>query len=993
MENIHERRIRKQTSCRWGASIMKKNILYLGIVLLVSITCNSVYGQHRGAAFEMEGGDTVSIDINQYFSATTEIMPFGDSDVKVYGLSLDASVALNGPQSLVRFILVDKNFKEYLVYETYELLESSDVFDVEGTSEETAILNGVKMQSLRVEVEDATVLLSSLTYSTKIDPGTDVETIQKLKRKAQNEEKIALINQQIKAKGLHWLAGSTNVSEMSYSDRMQLYGGSKFPPAIEFYAGGAMSFGETEEVPVAASPMIDEWDWRNRHGKDWVSPVTNQGNCGSCWAFAAVGATEAMTNLYFNQQLNLDLSEQDVLSCSGAGSCSGGYPAYAIDYISSAGIVGEGAFPYAAHDLSCSDKDPNPSEKIKAGGRMNWWTGYPNTEDGLKQMIIERGPLAGTVENWSHAMTLVGYKVIQEGDYIHYANGQKVYDDYWRTISAGDPLIGKTVWTFKNSWGSGWGDNGYAYFEVPLSQLYAYAVKTPITSLIRSRDVIYEDNDGDGYYWWGLSSKPAECPGPDQADGDDSDPTKGPLDQYGYCIPLVEDTTAPTPNPMTWAVPPHATGEDSIAMTATTAQDTSSVEYYFACISDGAHDSGWQASPTYEDIGLESETTYTYTVTARDRSVNQNQTDASAPAWAITDPVNYDDPPYSDIRVQGLVSGSYADTYFSDNQYEAIQEVVQGHRIKGYSSLEHKWLFDIDGGIEVIFFIEAWHSASADGDDFTFAYSTDGANFTDLLTVTKTADGDALMSTAMPVGISGTVYIRVTDTDSTSRNIENDTLYVDQMFIRSNPGLPDDTAPKPDPMTWETAPYATGSNSISMTATTAQDTSGVEYYFACISDGGHDSGWQASPTYEDTGLEAKTTYSYTVKAHDLSTNQNATAESVSASATTDDIATATDCHVEAIDCGTIAGQRPKVRGQVMVTIFDDLGQPVEGAAVEGTFTGNFGETLTATTDSSGVAVFTTTTDYKKPSYTFTVNNVVDTLPYDPSDNVETSDSY
>lgn len=972
---------------------MRKTALVLSIFSFVLIACNLAYGQNRGKAFEMEGENTVTVDINQTFSITTEITPFGDSDVKVYGLSLDATVKLNGSQSLVRFILIDKNFKEYLVYETYELLESFLSFNVDGIGEETVILNGVKMHALRVEVEDATVTLNSLTYSTKIAPGTNFEKIKKLKKQAQDEEKIALINQHIKAKGLHWLAGSTSVSEMSYSDRMQLYGGSKFPPAIEFYAGGVMSFEDTGEDPVTASLMIDEWDWRNRHGKNWVTPVTNQGQCGSCWAFAAVGATEAMTNLYFNQPLNLNLSEQDVLSCSGAGSCNGGYTSYAIDYISSTGIVDEAAFPYTASNLSCSYKSTTPTEKIKAGGRLNWLSAYPYTEDGMKQMIIGRGPLAGTVQGWSHAMTLVGYKVIKEGDSIYYANGEKVYDSYWVSISAGDSLIGKTVWTFKNSWGGSWGDSGYAYFEIPLSQLYAYAVKTPMISLVQSLEVFYEDYDGDGYYWWGLGSKPAECPGPDQPDGDDSDPTKGPLDQYGYCIPLTEDTTAPTPNPMTWDVPPHATGDDSIAMTATTAQDASGVEYFFDCVAGGGHDSGWQVSPTYEDTGLEAETSYSYTVAARDTSINHNQTAASAPGSAITEPVNYNDLAYSEIRVQGLVSGSYADTFYSDNQYEAIQEVVQGHRIKGFSSLEHKWLFDIDGGPEVIFFIEAWHSASIDIDDFIFAYSTDGVNFTNLLTVTKTADDNALMSAALPAGISGTVYIRVTDTNSTSGSIQNDTLYVDRIFIHSNPGLPDNTAPNPSPMTWAVEPVATSSSSIAMTATTATDDSGVEYYFTCVSGGGHDSGWQASPIYKDTGLLANTTYTYTVKAHDLSSSHNETIESIPISATTHNAPVATDCHVEAIDCTTITGQRPNVRGQVMVTIYDDLGQPVEGAAVTGIFTGDFSESLTASTDSSGVAVFTTTTDYKKPSYTFTVNNVVHSLPYDLSDNVETFDSY
>ena len=86
----------------------------------------------------------------------------------------------------------------------------------------------------------------------------------------------------------------------------------------------------------------------------------------------------------------------------------------------------------------------------------------------------------------------------------------------------------------------------------------------------------------------------------------------------------------------------------------------------------------------------------------------------------------------------------------------------------------------------------------------------------------------------------------------------------------------DSTPPSPDPITWEQAPASTSYTTISMTATTAADASGVAYYFECTSGDGHDSGWQDSPTYEDTGLIPGTTYSYRVKACDKSSAYNET---------------------------------------------------------------------------------------------------------------------
>jgi len=100
----------------------------------------------------------------------------------------------------------------------------------------------------------------------------------------------------------------------------------------------------------------------------------------------------------------------------------------------------------------------------------------------------------------------------------------------------------------------------------------------------------------------------------------------------------------------------------------------------------------------------------------------------------------------------------------------------------------------------------------------------------------------------------------------------------------------DTTPPSPSQMTWQSPPSATGTSAISMTAVTASDDSGyVEYFFDSVSGGAGrtDSGWQTSPSYTDSGLQANTTYSYTVRARDAAGNMNNI--SVTTSATTDAI--------------------------------------------------------------------------------------------------------
>jgi hypothetical protein len=96
------------------------------------------------------------------------------------------------------------------------------------------------------------------------------------------------------------------------------------------------------------------------------------------------------------------------------------------------------------------------------------------------------------------------------------------------------------------------------------------------------------------------------------------------------------DIDFPTPDPMSWVIPPHPVSSTSISMTATAALDRSGIEYYFTCTLGGGHDSGWQDSPTYVDTGLEPNTVYRYIVTARDENPNHNTTASSQPSLART---------------------------------------------------------------------------------------------------------------------------------------------------------------------------------------------------------------------------------------------------------------------------------------------------------------------------------------------------------------------
>jgi len=110
-----------------------------------------------------------------------------------------------------------------------------------------------------------------------------------------------------------------------------------------------------------------------------------------------------------------------------------------------------------------------------------------------------------------------------------------------------------------------------------------------------------------------------------------------------------EDTTPPTPDPMTWISYPATTGSSTITMTASTATDADSppVQYYFECTNDGSKSSGWQSSSTYVASGLTPSTLYSFRVKARDSYTTPNETGWSSTQSATTGP------PGTDIEILG----------------------------------------------------------------------------------------------------------------------------------------------------------------------------------------------------------------------------------------------------------------------------------------------------------------------------------------------------
>ncbi len=139
------------------------------------------------------------------------------------------------------------------------------------------------------------------------------------------------------------------------------------------------------------------------------------------------------------------------------------------------------------------------------------------------------------------------------------------------------------------------------------------------------------------------------------------------------------------------------------------------------------------------------------------------------------------------------------------------------------------------------------------------------------------------------VSAGGSVVVYLDNYDSTyTGNKPARTTYDGVGVAGVSEDVEDVLPPEPNVMTWATVPTATGPLTITMTATTATDTSPpVLYNFECTTDGNKTSGWQVSPTYVASGLTPSTLYSFKVQARDSSPAQNATSWSSTESATTD----------------------------------------------------------------------------------------------------------
>ncbi len=209
---------------------------------------------------------------------------------------------------------------------------------------------------------------------------------------------------------------------------------------------------EPREATKGALALPDSFDWRDETGRDWTTSVKSQDTCGSCWAFASIGAWEAYINIALDSaEYDLDLSEQQLVSCaSPTWGCNGG--SFAATYLTDTGAVCEACFPYAIADLPCSDKCAHWRDSIlyRASGTQYVVGGPVAGIDNIKTLVMEH-PTYTSMDVYQDFQSYSG------GVYEHtsgpYQGGHAVVIIGWNDA--------KSCWICKNSWDTDWGEDGF----------------------------------------------------------------------------------------------------------------------------------------------------------------------------------------------------------------------------------------------------------------------------------------------------------------------------------------------------------------------------------------------------------------------------------------------------------------------------------------------------------------------------------------------------
>jgi len=293
---------------------------------------------------------------------------------------------------------------------------------------------------------------------------------------------ISQIQAAIQAAGENWEAGITSVSELTPEEQRIRLGVPPPPGGFDQIIRQAEAY--RSAITATAIGIPSAYDLRNVGGHNFITPIRDQGNCGSCVAFGTCATIEGMFRVQRNDpNLAIDLSEAHLFFCLGRTqgvTCATGWmPDKAFACAANPGITDEACYPYNTSSADCSglcSDWQNRATKVNGSHQVG--------AADIKAAISSRGPVSACF------VVFNDFFAYRSGVYRHVTGNQ--VGGHCVSLIGYDDAAG--CWIAKNSWGIGWGEGGFfriAYGECGIDTWAVYTADgIAETAWLNNRQVV-----------------------------------------------------------------------------------------------------------------------------------------------------------------------------------------------------------------------------------------------------------------------------------------------------------------------------------------------------------------------------------------------------------------------------------------------------------------------------------------------------------------------